>query len=525
MATPLGTNPASVGGRDRVQVVVLGVISVLAVLLSFRLAVSGGGMTALGAVAGAVVAALVFRRPSIGILIYLTTFLLTYPAFLRGAGNLTVNNLLGVMLFPTMLYGMLRDGDWWLLKHGPLLLLGAVVILMIGASIYYTPASEIAREMMVAKIQASQRAQGAALISTRDEGIKFLTRFVFLVFFVFFIRTPRDLKWVIGILVAVLVITYCSVSTEAGPLGWGTGRLRVMGKTGFGVYAGRNPNKLAYFSLLGLTLLWYSRRAIRSRLMYPGWLACLAITFIMIPMTGSRSGLLNLLLFMAIVLLEGRFNYRKIIGLGIVATLLIVQIGFDVSVVDLMFPERVASRLTQFEVRTEALEMGAAGTGSTGGRIRTIQAALRIFTLHPLVGVGIGNFNTERSVTDPFGTVGPPHNSYLWALAESGIIGFTLYMVFFYLVWRGIREIRWEYEARFGAVGLGWLVDALRTILIGFMFFSFFADMWHHVLFYIVMGLALATIRIHQVYAETGQVPVAFRVGKPLEAVGLDLKR
>lgn len=525
MATPLGTRPISSSGRDRVQLVALGAVSVLAVLVSFRLAVSGGGMAALAAVGAALVGGMVFRRPSIGILIYLTTFLFTYPAFLRGAGNLTVNNLLGVMLFPLMLYGMLREGDWWLLKNGPLLVLAAVVVLMIGASYYYTPVSEIAQEIMAAKIEASQRVQGPALISTRNATVKFLTRFVFLTFFVFFIRTPRDVKWVIGVLVAVLVITYFSVSTEAGPLGWGTGRLRVMGKTGFGVYAGRNPNKLAYFALLGLTLLWYARRAIRSRLLYPGWMACVAITFIMIPMTGSRSGLLNLLLFLAIVLLEGRFNYRKIIGFGIVTTLLIVQIGFNVSVVDLVFPEDVATRLTRFEVRTEALEMGAAGTSSTGGRIRTIQAALRIFTLHPLVGVGVGNFNTERSVTDPFGTVGPPHNSYLWALAEGGILGFTLYMAFFFLVWRGIRDIRWEYEARFGAVGLGWLVDALRTTLIGFMFFSFFADMWQHVLFYIVMGLALATIRIHQVYAETGQVPLAFRVGKPLEAVGLDIKR
>ena len=85
--------------------------------------------------------------------------------------------------------------------------------------------------------------------------------------------------------------------------------------------------------------------------------------------------------------------------------------------------------------------------------------------------------------------------------------------------WRTIRNIEWEYEARFGALGLGWLVNATRTALVGFLFFSFFADMWHHVLFYIVMGFALAVIRAHQVYAETGQIPQAFIVGKKLDAL------
>ena len=56
-----------------------------------------------------------------------------------------------------------------------------------------------------------------------------------------------------------------------------------------------------------------------------------------------------------------------------------------------------------------------------------------------------------------------------------------------------------------------------RTALIGVLFFSFFGDMWHHVMFYILMGLVLSVIRMHQVYAETGRVPEAFRLGKAIE--------
>jgi O-antigen ligase len=289
------------------------------------------------------------------------------------------------------------------------------------------------------------------------------------------------------------LLTYFSVSTAEGPFGWGTGRLRVMGETGAAVYAGRNPNKLAYFALFGLTLLWYARRAIKNPLLYPFWGVATAITFIMIPLTGSRSGLLNLLFFLAIVMLEGRFSYRKVVGLTLVTFFIAVQFGYDVSVVELFFPEDVAQRLTRVGVRADILEdQGLAAAGSAEGRFRTIQAAFRVWQFHPLFGAGIGNFNTERAATDPFGTVGPPHNSYLWSLAEGGLVAFVLYLTFFWWIFRRLRGIEWEYQARFGPVDLGWMTSALRTVIIGFMLFSFFADMWHHELFYIIVGMCVS---------------------------------
>jgi hypothetical protein len=296
--------------------------------------------------------------------------------------------------------------------------------------------------------------------------------------------------------------------------------LRVLGETGAAVYAGRNPNKLAYFALFGLTLLWYARRAIKSPIAYPFWFVATAIAFITIPLTGSRSGLLNLLFFFAIVLMEGRFSYRKVAGLALVTIFITVQFGYNLSVVDLLFPEDVATRLTRFDVRAEILEEeGLEAAGSAEGRVRTAQAAVRVWQGYPAFGVGIGNFESERAATDPFGTIGPPHNSYLWALAEGGIVTFGLYLWVYYWVFRKLRSIEWEYQARFGPVGLGWLVSGMRTALLGFLLFSFFADMWHHVLFYIIIGICLAVIRLHDVYAETGQVPGPFTIGRPIEPV------
>lgn len=490
-------------------------------IASYITAWTGSGSVLVGGLLGVVGVVLVIRRPVIGVFILMTTFLFTYPAFLRGIGNLTINNVLGLLLIPLMFYEMLRDRSWWVARFKPFLLLGVIVGSMIVSSSYYTGTSEYVERTAQEKIERSTRAQGPALIQTRDAGAKFLTRFVFLVLFVFFIRTNRDLQTVVAIIVASLLFTYFSVGTGEGIGGWGTGRLRSLSDAGGAIYAGRNPNKLAYFALFGLTLLWYARRAIQNRIWYPLWAAVTAITFIMIPLTGSRSGMLNLMLFVLIVMLEGKFSYRKIIGFTLLTLAIVVQFAYNANVLDVFLPQQTAERLGRIGVRAEVIEQeGFEAQGSAAGRFRTAQSAARVWFHYPLFGVGIGNFESERALTDPFGVVGPPHNSYLWALSEGGLLAFALYMWIFVWTIRRIHGIKWEYEARYGPMKLGWLVSAMRTALFGFLFYSFFADMWYHDFFYIIMGMALVLIRLHDHYAETGQVPQRFMIGGPGDGDG-----
>lgn len=483
-------------------------------LASYITAWTGGGSYLVSAMIGILGVALVVRRPTIGVYILLTTFLFTYPAALRGVGNLTINNVLGLLLVPMMIYEMVRDNRWWVVRFKPFILLAIAVGSLIVSAAFYSGGSEYVEEKATTKVEMSTRAQGPALFATRDEGAKLLTRMVFLVLFVFFVRTNRDLQLVVAILVAALLFTYFSIGTGEGIAGWGTGRLRSLGDAGGALYAGRNPNKLAYFALLVLTMLWYARRTIRSPILYPLWAVITAITFIMIPLTASRSGMLNLLVFVLIVMWEGKFNVRKFVAFAVVTMAIVIQFAYDASVIDLLLPSQTAQRLTNVGLSSQALsDESFEAQGSAGGRFRTAQAATRVWFEYPVFGVGIGNFETERAVTDPFGVVGPPHNSYLWALAEGGVVVFVLYLWLFWWTLRRIHEIRWEYEARYGPMKLGWLVAAMRTALIGFLFYSFFADMWYHDFFYILMGICLALIHLHEQYAETGRVPESFAIG------------
>lgn len=483
-------------------------------LASYLTAMTDSAGVLVGAMVGVIGMAMVIRRPALGVFILLTTFLFTYPAALRGVGNLTINNVLGLILIPMAGYEMLRERSWWVLRFKPFILLGIIAASLLVSSALYTGQSEYVAQRDVSKIEKSQRSQGPALIATRDAGAKYLTRFVFLILFVFFVRTNRDLRIVAGILIAALMTTYFSVGTGEGAAGWGTGRLRSLSEAGGAVYAGRNPNKLAYFALLVLTLLWYGRVTIKNKVWWPLWGAMTALTFAMIPMTSSRSGLLNLLLFMLVVLLEGKMNLRKLAALVVISFVITVQFAYDTSIVDLLLPSETAARLENIGVRSEVVEdAGFEAQGSAGGRFRTAQSTLRVWVSYPLFGVGIGNFEDERAATDPFGVVGPPHNSYLWCLAEGGLFVFVLYVWLFAWTYRRLLDIQWEYEARYGPMQLGWLVNAMRTGMIGFLFYSIFADMWYHDFFYCVLGISLSLIRMHEQYAETGRVPESYAIG------------
>ena len=501
-------------GHGRGQLIWAPVLVLVSALASTWAGASGTALVLLAMVIVVVGTYLTIRNPYVGILIFLTTFLFTYPAPLRGVGNLTINNVLGMLLLPMLMYGTLRDGAGWFTKTRPLVMLAIVVAILTTSGQYYNRDISVEGQETVQLRRGSEReiygarvqTQGA-LIATRDKRVKFATRYAFLLFFVFFVRTPRQLKGVVALLLFVLFMSYASSGTQAGELGWGEGRLRVTGAGGTGLYTGTNPNKFAFYALFCGAMLWYMRERLRSWSAYIPWMAGLLLAVGTVPLTASRSGFLNLLVFFLVVLLEGRFNYRKIIGLALVAMLAVVQFGYDADVLELLLPAPLAERLTQVGGPAAVIEESEVAQGSFQRRARTMLRAGSLVQVHPLLGVGLGNYPQLLSVVVPSSVPGPPHNSYVWAATEGGLLCLGLYMASFVWVFLRLSDLLRDYDARYGPVDLRWLVNAMRTTLILFMVFSFFADVWAHVFFYVIMGLTLALLRVHAVYQETGQVP------------------
>ncbi len=489
---------------------------------------SGTGAVVVAVVIAIAAAIAVVRNPFVGVVVYLCTFLLTYPAPLRAfvLGNITINNVLGVLLLPIMLYGTLRDGLGWFLKQRPLVLLLPIAGILLTAGVLYNTELELGgqaslelRAGVERVVGGARRTEGPQLISTRDVRVRFLTRYVFLLFFVFFVRTPRQMRIVVAVLIGVLLLTTANLTTEAGAAGWGRGRLKVAGgRAGAALYTGTNPNKLAFYSLFILVLLWYWRTRVRSLLAMPVWAGMAGTALVIVPMTGSRSGFLGLLVFLSVTLLEGRFSYRKVLGLVLISCLAVAQLGYNVNVLDLLLPEEGAARISRLLPGQGVVE-GQTTIGSFQRRASNVTAALQVIKLHPVLGVGVGNFVPVREAIDPTGLIGPPHNSYLLAAAEGGLVTLLLYLLMFIWILRRLHNLLQDYEGRFGPVDMKWLVNAMRTSMILFLMFSLFADVWSHIFFYLIVGLSMAVIQLHATYAETGQV-AGSDPGPPLSSAG-----
>lgn len=111
----------------------------------------------------------------------------------------------------------------------------------------------------------------------------------------------------------------------------------------------------------------------------------------------------------------------------------------------------------------EGLMRGAAMQESSAdfstGRIHFWTVALRVFAAHPLAGAGLESFGNSYTLYDTGNglyRVYFAHNEYLQMLADGGLIGLGLVLLFIYALFRGALRNIWETRdlfARSAAVG------------------------------------------------------------------------
>lgn len=201
--------------------------------------------------------------------------------------------------------------------------------------------------------------------------------------------------------------------------------------------------------------------------------------------TESRGGLVALTVAMAAALAIFRRQRAQIVSLAIV--------GSAAAAVWLYSRPDSFDRLTTF-----------GGGGS--GREDIWSVAWRVFEDHPLVGVGLGNFQDveARYVLEPGGlthvayiseTPKAVHNSYLGLLVETGVVGLIGFALVAVLAVRASWRAAREFDAK-GAVGLGNLARAVLVATIGMLAGLFFlSNPYDHRLWILfALGLVLHTI-------------------------------
>ncbi|MGH7965721.1 MAG: O-antigen ligase family protein, partial [Candidatus Binatia bacterium] len=299
----------------------------------------------------------------------------------------------------------------------------------------------------------------------------FFTRFIFLIFLLYFVRTQRQIEFTTWLLIGLIVFAAADAFL-AFTAGGGMKRAAsdLAGLT-------KNSNRLAYTCIFGTALIWfYNAYGLNKQ-----WKALLLPLLFFLPImtliAGSRSGLLQMI---ALAVLIGKdqqhWSVRKRLGtVFLVACVALLSIA--------VVPERYLDRVTAFDPDVHTT---SSAQDSSHNRIHAILVGLRAVASSPLLGIGIGNNWILKSFFEA-GLKAAPHNSYLWALLSGGIGALVLYLAMFLITYRMLRRLE-----QWGPRELLWVSKGLKVNLILFLIFSLFADFWLNFFLYAIVGLTIA---------------------------------
>jgi O-antigen ligase len=162
----------------------------------------------------------------------------------------------------------------------------------------------------------------------------------------------------------------------------------------------------------------------------------LAISCVSVMLTYSRAGMLGLVgAFMLIGMRQGNFTQRL---KQLCAVCVVSVIAF------FFLPQDIQYRIESIWDDSVEAEAGMKGANTSAeGRREGLQAGIEMFTDHPLMGVGIGNFKAYR-VAKGDGIFLSAHNLPGELLGETGMLGtlaFAIVLATFLVYWRPVRRL------------------------------------------------------------------------------------
>ncbi len=427
-------------------------------------------------------AALVFYKPHIGVLVIMSTMLMSYPAALKGVGPFTINNMLGVILLTLLVFETYRSHDYWFLREPEIRLLIAISVWMIGISLIsdlFLPDKRLLPAVSRAKVT------GPAFYGNNDDTIRWIfelvSRLAFVVFFLQWIRSPNQLKWVL------FLFAFCvaSVLPTLGPdMTRGEAEYRITSKVvGWAV----NLNRFAFMMNVGIALFIYLANVVRPVFWKLVFLSCAAVSMPLVMLSASRSGFIGLGLVSFLLLRSGQIPRRWKIG-SAAASLAMLALAFSFVLTD-AHRERLLN-VNPFATTDVNAGPREEGSRSTEQRVSTLENAFVVISQYPLTGVGLSNFRWVNALMN--GSYKPPHNAYVWAAAEGGLPAILMYLTLFSFLFTRIQKLRPKFRNH---PTLPYLADWLHLYLVLFFFFSIFADVWIEVHLYFIVAFSIVMSR------------------------------
>jgi len=296
-------------------------------------------------------------------------------------------------------------------------------------------------------------------------------------------RRERILKVMAMFALSAALLSVHGIDQKQAGIGW-TGVELSQGTRIQYVGIFNDPNDLGMFFVACVPMAVYlSSRGGLLGLRRLFWLAVAGVLVYGVYLTDSRGSLLALLAVMGVYVWQKRGMFvAGALGAAAVAVLLALPSRFN-------------------EIDPEE--------ASAQGRVDSWYEGMLMFQQHPLFGVGPDMYSDYHHLT--------AHNSFVLVLAETGIIGFTLWMALvlycFRMMWAGSRplgELAWERTAALEADGDAETalaeLDALeagiaegRAIaltlllsLIGFFVSAFFLSRSYVIVLYLLAAIVVA---------------------------------
>lgn len=251
-----------------------------------------------------------------------------------------------------------------------------------------------------------------------------------------------------------------------------------------------DANYFARVLLLALPIaafLGVGVKAGAARVAYAG--AAVVIAFAVL-FTYSRGGILTLAVIVALLVLARRVRVSAVNA--ILAALLVIA----------LLPTNVGQRALTMVPLIE----GGAIDSSAEKRWLLLSAGFRIWSDHPILGVGAGNFGNRYPQyanlvgwggTDyiPAGVRQYPHNLYLELAVEMGLLGLLMFVSMIVAALLGLNRSRQILLARGDAANAA-LVTAIAIAIVGYLAASVFLHSGYERYLWLMLAFAIAAIRL-----------------------------
>lgn len=231
---------------------------------------------------------------------------------------------------------------------------------------------------------------------------------------------------------------------------------RLMGVLG-GIYS--NPNDLAFAIVLSMPFCFAFMLRTKSFFRKALWAGAMLVMTYALYRTGSRAGLLALVISGAVILWEfGVKGGRKklLVFSSLVAVLFLFLFG--------------GTAIKRFQAMVNPAPTSRAmedARGSSTERWELLRKSIALTLENPLLGIGPGNFEVLSGMWHV------THNTYTQVSSEGGLPAFIFYMLILLCAFQNVRRSRGLVQGREEET---LYVGALQASLVGYLVGSFFSS-------------------------------------------------